>query len=155
MKKTSLKYATMPIFVSISFKLVFLHLKEIVCQPRPQGAPAPKPRKSALGTRLRICMGKARFALQSRFNDFHTNPCTFLNTREFHTLFTNEKLLPSSGVFQTKILTKGQISENKCARRWGGNFQTVNSRRKISKRFENLNDHKISTLSLSKICLLF
>ena len=41
-KKSSLKYATMPIFVSKSFKLVFLQLKEIL---------------------LRICMGKRRFVL--------------------------------------------------------------------------------------------
>ena len=54
-KKSSSKYATVPIFVSISFKLVLLQSKEFI----------------------RNCMGKEHFASQSRLNDFHTNPCKF------------------------------------------------------------------------------
>ena len=61
-EKSSLKYSTMQIFVSISFKLVFLQLKEII----------------------RTCMGKGLFAPQSPFDDFHTNPCIFLS---FQTTF--------------------------------------------------------------------
>ena len=50
-KKSSWEYATMPIWVRISFKLVFLQLKEII----------------------RICMGKRRFALQSRWFSYKSS----------------------------------------------------------------------------------
>ena len=53
--KDELKDATVPICVSKPFRPVFLQLKEII----------------------RICMEKGSFALQSHFNDFHTNPCIF------------------------------------------------------------------------------
>ena len=49
----------MPIFISISFKLMMLELKEF----------------------KRICVGKGCFATQSRVNDFHTNPCM---SKDFH-----------------------------------------------------------------------
>ena len=67
----------MPIFVSMSFKLVFFsQMKEI------------------------IRMGKGRVALQSRFNDFHTNPCIFLSFQfilAYLTLGKNRNLSPVFG----------------------------------------------------------
>ena len=73
-KKSSSKYATMPIFVGMLFKLVPLQLKEIT----------------------RICMGKGRFATQSHFNDLYTNPCIFRTFQTALRLFLqkSEKFCP-------------------------------------------------------------
>ena len=73
-KKSSSKYATMLIFVSMSFQLVPLRLKEVT----------------------RICMRKGCFATQSHFNDLYTNPCIFLIFQTAWKLFLqkSEKFCP-------------------------------------------------------------
>ena len=65
-------YATMPIFVSMSLKLVPLQLKEIT----------------------RICMGKGCFATQSHFNDLYTIPCIFLTFQTALKLFLQKSENP-------------------------------------------------------------